>query len=616
MRDYFFFLLKYLFAWILFFILQRIIFLSGCLSALHGVDLSEQLLSFLFGFSYDISAACYIAALPLLFTTVHAAGWVKTFRKFTIFYDTLVISVASFITSADIGMFQAWGTKLNHRAISYFVYPKEVFQTISTTPHAIWLLILVAIQILAGTILFQKIIPKNIFVKNKVLLTLLLPCFAFLLIIGIRGGTQTIPFNKSRAYYSKHTILNLAAMNSGWNLLFDLIHRSENQNQFVYFPTDEAIKIKSSLFQNENDSLTRIFSLTRPNIVIIQLESWSADVIEKLGGETNVTPFFNTLCKQGLLFTNFYASGYRTEHGLISIISGLPAQPRTSIIRDFGKFEKLPSIAKPLDSAGYTMTAYYGANLEFANTGPFLYSTGFKKVFGENDFTYSGRTVWGAYDEDMLHFVASDSKNNKEPFLNYIITITSHDPFDEVPGKPVIEGNDISAKYRNSVHYTDHALQLFFEKIKTELWYKNTVFILLADHSTYYSKNHTFSETGRFHIPMVWYGEALKTEFRGTLFEKYCSQFDLPSSLLSQLDLPVNQFTWSKNIFQKSVPAFSYFSFENGFGFINKNGFVIYDNDAKKLLNSSPGTDEVQKKILTDNGKAIVQLVQEEFLKY
>ncbi|MBK8580811.1 MAG: sulfatase-like hydrolase/transferase [Flavobacteriales bacterium] len=126
------------------------------------------------------------------------------------------------------------------------------------------------------------------------------------------------------------------------------------------------------------------------------LESWTADVIEPLREATAAWHRNSTRpCKDGLLFTNFYSTGFRTEQGLCALISGFPSQPTTTIIRKFGKFDRLPSVVRTLDSTGYSSRYYYAGDISFANTRSYLDAMGFDKVYDETAFPIKHRTVGG-----------------------------------------------------------------------------------------------------------------------------------------------------------------------------------------------------------------------------
>ncbi|MFH1321271.1 MAG: LTA synthase family protein [Bacteroidota bacterium] len=438
-----------------------------------------------------------------------------------------------------------------------------------------------------------------------------------ILLTGIRGGFQTFPINKSWAYFSKHNTLNVAAVNSMWNFM-ELVFTKEEiiQNPYQYFPADEALKIVEQTHNSLIDTTTKILQNPRPNIIMIILESWSGDIIEPLGGENNVSPGFSELCKEGLLFTNFYSTGFRTEQCLAALISGFPSQPTTTIIRKFGKFDKLPSIVKVLSSNGYNSSYYYGGDLYFANAESYLEFAGFDKIIGENDFEFKKRTRWGAFDEELFNFCIQDMKITQEPFFNIIMTTTSHEPFD-APVNEGFEGDDLPQLYRNTIHYTDRCLGQYITKAKEQALYENTLFIIVSDHAHKYPLNRSHNHPERHRIPFLLYGDVLKEEFRGKENTRVGSHIDIPATILAQLDIKHETFFWSKNLFNKFKPAFAFYAFDEGFGWINERQTLVFDHKLNKVVikknNNIAGKDN---DTYLKQGKAYLQILLQEYIDF
>ena len=213
------------------------------------------------------------------------------------------------------------------------------------------------------------LIPKA--VKSTVWLV-----FGGLLItIGIRGGIQQIPINQSWAYYSNNNAINLASVNSLWNLLGSIYQNAEtlNKNAYITMAMDSAKSKVNLLLKVEKDTTIHFLTNHKPNIVFLILESFSADLIQSCGGDTGLTPQIEKLISEGYLFDNIYSSGTLSHQGIASIFSGFPAQPSTSIIKEQAKFSKLPSLNKRLIKLGYNTSFYYGGQLTYANIKSYMY---------------------------------------------------------------------------------------------------------------------------------------------------------------------------------------------------------------------------------------------------
>lgn len=349
-------------------------------------------------------------------------------------------------------------------------------------------------------------------------------------------------------------------------------------------------------------------------MVLILLESWTADVVGVLGGDSGVTPRFDRLSKEGLLFTNFYSTGFRTEQGLCATISGFPSQPRTTIIRQYGKFDRLPSFGNVLDSAGYRSTYYYAGDVAFANTRAYLEAMGFNKVHDENSFPITQRTQWGAYDEELFNFHLKDAQITTSPFFHTVMTSTSHEPFD-VPVDEGIPGKDQPQHYRNSVHYTDRTLGAFLDASKKQQWYDSTLFIIVADHGHFLPHNRGNFAAERHRIPLLFSGGALRKDLRGKQHDTFGCHVDLAATLLAQLDLSRPHFIWSKDLFDPNIPHFAFWTIDDGFGIADATQAQVYDNLSGLLLqrrDTSRNASDTREQLL--NGKALEQVLLDQYI--
>ena len=616
MLKYLNYLLRIIVFWLLLFFVHRVIFIVFQTNHYAGLNITELLLCNWHSLGLDISVISYFLAIVVLLLVAFNYSGNKIIRNILFIFFSILIIISSLILVFDIGLFAEWGNKINSKALSYLAYPKEALGTIGAS-SIIQLLSVFVVLSFVSILIFKKFVHKHL-VKFKFNLFLKISSPILLLaiiFIGVRGGFQTYPINKSRSYFSKHSVMNQAAVNSIWNFLDvsikpDLI----TKNPYQYFNDNQAEQILQKTFETVGDSTTYLFKVDKPNIVMLLLESWSAEATGVYGNENNVTPQFDKLSKEGFLFTNYYATGFRTEQGFAALISGFPSQPTTTVIRKFGKFEKLPSIARTLDSNGYHSSYYYGGDLSFANTKAYMESSAFDKLIGQDDFEYTKRTHWGAYDEELFNFAVSDFKNNPEPFFSIIMTSTNHEPFDFPVDVGFLKKKQ---NFYNTVHYTDMSVGDFINNAKKEDWYKNTIFVIVADHAhrnPYGRKSH---QAERHWIPFLIYGEPLKEEYKGKDCNTISCHSDFPATLLAQLKINHKHFHWSKNIFNKYSPEFAFYSFDDGFGWITNKQTLIYDHKLKNTIylknkTQKPETNE----FYLEQGKAYLQMLMKEYVEF
>ena len=166
--------------------------------------------------------------------------------------------------------------------------------------------------------------------------------------------------------------------------------------------------------------------------------------------------------------------------------------------------------------------------------------------------------------------------------------------------------------YINTIHYSDKCLGDFIRALEKMPWYENTLVIITGDHGQECSDRQEYNSAERHHIAFLLTGGALKDEFKGKTMDRIESQVDFTSSLLSQLNLPTGEYHWSKNIFNPSSKQFAFYSFDDGFGWVDDSGDVIYDNKMQKVLgNSLPASSGEVK-----SGKAYLQLLMDEYISF
>ncbi len=594
------------------FVAQRIFFILSSYDNFRQLNGTEILSVFRHAVSMDVASACATLLIPLLFCIL-LFGRIDLLGRWSRVYVSILLVLTGFINACDAALFTTWGTRINHQAISYLAYPKEAVSNAFQLKY-FWMLIAFIVFTLILIRVYKKYFHTDLNSKpgiaGKILFILLM---GFILIIGIRGGFQTFPLDRSWVYFSRHSALNQAAVNSTWNFIHAVTDPvSIKENPYKFLPEQDARKIIEEMHQMKDDSVIPFLNTKRPNIILVMLESFSSDVMAAFGGDKKITPNMNELCKEGLLFTNYYTPGFRTEQGLAALVSGFPSQPTTTIIRQFGKFDKLPSIARTLDSAGYISSYYYGGNLHFAFTGSYLQSSGFDKIIGENDFQINRKTEWGAYDEELFRFFNVDMKSTAQPFFSIIMTSTNHEPFNaNVEKINASTPGDWCGDYINTIHYTDKCIGEFMADLKKQSWYDNTLIAIVSDHAHSCPNKHEYNSPPRHHIPLLLLGGALKNEYIGKTNDQVASQVDFPATILSQLGLPHNQFPWSKNIFSPYYQPFAYYAFDDGFGMVSSNNEVVYDHKLKKvILGDSVDTDS-----LTIKGKAYLQRLIDEYIE-
>ncbi len=612
-------LLRQLIFWMIFFLITRVIFIVYNISLIRieGISFSETILSFWYALPLDLATACYFLIFPFLILLIQiffSPGWLN---KINLIYTITAIFLFSLLVTAELGIYPEWKTKMPYKALMYLKNPSEVYNSAST--GTFFLLITIFIILASGSAWLYKNYFYTRVTKSirgfKLLWTI---PFAFvslsLLVLGGRGGWQQIPINQSESYYSNHNILNLASVNSAFNLSISIIENYKNfgKNPFEFYDNQEASETTNRILEISKDTTINILNNKRPNIVLVILESWSADLIESIGGEPGITPEFHKLEEQGILFTNLYATGPRSEQAMGSIFSGFPAHPISSVTVQPEKFSKLNTITHSLINEGYSTSFYFGGQLRYGNIKGYILHNGFSKVVELADFgsnVIKGKL--GVHDEFVFSRQLNDLNNEKEPFFSGIFTLSSHSPYDQ-PMEKVLDWGGNENEYINSAYYTDRCLGNFINEAKKQSWFKNTLFIVVADHSHNSYRNYSFITPVYHKIPLLFFGEVLKKEFQGKKINTFANQSDLATTLLKQLDLDTQPFKWSRNLFNPYYPEFAYYSFEEGMGWVTRSGHFVYEPRIDHYHEET--LKEPLKDSIRQDGKSYLQTLFNEYM--
>ncbi len=620
MKNSLFFLFKQFIFWLLVFVTERALFLIFYYKLIlaDGIPVSEILSVFWHAIKLDVSTASYILIIPLLLEILTLLFEKPFFRKITKVYTYTVLLVYLMISAGEIGLYGEWKTKLSYKALVYFRNPSEVFNT-ATTWEIISFVLLVSIQAWLFIRLFNKVLKAG-FTNQQTTKWKLLPYSVILiglLFLGLRGGFGAIPITASDAWFSQHNLLNVAAVNNGYNLTFGTIDyfQIKDKNIFKTLPDAEAEAIVHKILTVEKDTTVSILNVKKPNIIIILLESFSGDLIETLGGRADITPEFHKLEQNGLMFTEFYASGNRSQQAIGSLYAGLPAVPVTTLTDHPEKYKSVPSLIKILNQQGYFTSFYFGGDLNYGNIKSYLLYNEFNRLVDENDFDNNipkGRL--GYHDQYLFEKYHQDLNKMKKPFFSTVFTLSSHSPYDQ-PGSRPIKDVNLEKDFVNAAHYTDHWLGDFFQKIKNESWYDSTLILVLADHSHASYLNRPLHSFDYHKIPLLITGGALNDSLRGKQYTNITSNINITSTLLHQLKMSSDEFNWSLNMFNPYTPGFAYFELNEGYGWKRKNGEVI-----QNVINNKYFVKKCNRQnscaSLEQEGRAYVQVLFEEFMGF
>lgn len=500
------------------------------------------------GLRMDLILLCYISFLPALLITFLPNKWIKFTNKFLVFYNFLFLFLILFIELATPDFVKQYDTRPNKIFLDYLIYPREV---VGMLLKSYLISIIVTFSILGIALYFAVKKGKEFFhIKDsdyKSKLTIF-PLVAFLLFFGARSSLASKrPINGSNAVFSTDQLTNSLGINSFYTVAFAAYSLKNEANTEMYGKMDKAeaiARVKKYMTVDENDFSTPEIPflhvqnpkvlLKRPyNLVVFLQESLGAEYVGSLGGKP-LTPEFDRLSKEGLLFTNLYCTGTRSVRGIEAVITGFLPSPSESVVKLGGSQQGFFTLADAFKRKGYETSFIYGGMSNFDNMASFFNGNSFQDIVDQDDFDsdgnkYAFKGTWGYSDEDLAVKANNYFKDKGDkPFFSLMFSTSNHEPF-EYPAGRIKLYEKKAATVNNAMKYADFSIGKFFELAKKEAYFKNTIFIVIADHNTRtYGKN--LVPINKFHIPALILGPGVP---KGKVYSQLASQIDIPPTLLS-----------------------------------------------------------------------------------
>lgn len=592
--------------WMIYFTVSRILFLVYHSNFTSSLSFTDILMIMGLGSRMDaaVSADCLVFTGLLL--TASCFHNVKFIRIANSIIAGLFLAIASVIVVADLELYRHWGFRMDSTPLMYVGSEGAGTVGVATALLLIFLFLLLVTP--AWFFYWRKLAPwfKDLPEVRWYNAGLMLVVTA-LLFIPIRSSFTVAPLNTGVVYFHKtSSFANHAGINVVWNFFESVTDDKERLYPDNFFDNGRAEQLLASMTSGTGD-IEKVIVSEKPNVLLIVLESFTARVIEPLGGVAGVTPELNQLVHEGILFDNFYASGDRTDKGIVAILSGYPAQPRSSIIKYPAKTEYLPYLSRSLEKEGYHTSFVYGGDIGFANMESYLTTAGFSHVTEDNDFPSSiEQSKWGIHDHYVFDRLLEECDTAKGPFFKMMLTLSSHEPFDVPMDPPYLQGPDERNLFLNACHYTDKSLGDFIRRAKTTAWWKNTWVIITADHGHRYPDSEELQDKGRFRIPMLWLGGAVNKA--DTVVHTTGSQTDIVNSVLAQVAKPSREFLFSKDIMDKQAKSYAVYIFNNGYGYVDGVNEHIYDFNLNGYVNKTGDAE--------DAGKAYMQVLFTNYNKH
>jgi len=575
------------------FTVLRLILLIRNSQLLEGIPFNDLLNAFLIGTRFDLIIVSYLL-LPLVFFLFLPGGLGQ--RKLASLWLVLAFGFCLFLAIVELDFYHEFHNRLNSIA---FQYLKEDPATVSSM---LWngfpiirYLLLWFFLLLTYAYVLAKIASKNSqhaatnshFLLRNVSAVLILLLF----VIGARGGTirSGPPLRWGEAFHSSYLFANHLALNGTYTFIKALrnaSHEVKGKKWLKSMPKDEALAVTRNMLLTATDTLlqadkNKVLRRHQPvpspvnhkikNIVVILMESFSGRYVGALGNDYNITPEFDKLAQQGLLFENFFSNGTHTHQGMFATFSCFPNLPGFEYLmqqpQGRNAFSGLPALLK---RENFNDVYVYNGDFAWDNQNGFFRNQGLTHFVGRHDYinpVFQDRT-WGVSDEDMFSRAVTelDKIDSEQPFFAMLQTLSNHTPYalpQELAFKKITDMGEYS-EHLTAMKYSDWALGEFFKAIKDKPYYQETLFVILGDHGFGVKPQISDIDLLRFHVPLLLIAPGLSEQY-GHRIATVSSQLDVIPTAISLLGKPFVHQCWGRDIL--SLPES-----DQGFALIKPSG--------------------------------------------
>jgi phosphoglycerol transferase MdoB-like AlkP superfamily enzyme len=567
------------------------------------------------GSLFDMSVNSYILIVPFVFLFLGyfippARKWINYITIFTI-CALYIFAIA--LHSTDIPFFAYFNSRLTNSILNWTedlgLMIKSRFSTITYYPYvALFLIFSIGfcwwIKILANkTILAKPVNESRIY--TKIILFLV---FVFLLFNGVRGNLnyKVFPLRIADAFFLEYSFPNQLGLNPVYTFF-----ESYKDKKPKYIDDKEAVQNTQKYLdvkQKYDSPIARDINFdsasTKPNVVIFIVESLSANQLKRYGNKGNFTPFLDSLAEVSATFDNIYTAGMHTYNGVFSTLFSIPSILNTKPFSSpLVNGQKLSGVSNVLHKYGYKTVFFCSGDKKFDNMGSFLSNNDFDKIYSQDDYPKELEyTEWGIHDNDMFRYAIPQltDVSKKQSFMAVLLTISTHESL-TLPKQTEFKPSVVDA-YSRQFEYLDWSLKNFFEEASKQEWFKNTIFVIVADHGQNFDPTYDVP-LSYFHTPMIFYAPALIGP------EKYDAvglQIDLFPTLMGYLRLPYINNTFGIDLLKEKRP-YSFFSSDDKLGCLNQEYYLVMRKDNNESLYKYENKDVTnylnENRILSDSMK-------------
>lgn len=567
--------------------ISRVLFYFFNASYFAGISFTEYLRIFFYGIRFDYSAIIqFNLILVLIYLLPFSFTHSKVFRK-TFFITFWVVNSFLLLTNfGDMEYFKYTNKRTTADIFKFAAISNDVVTLIPQFIRDFWYIFLLWIaSVAAGIWITRSKSLKGMNYSFKPMDVIIMLLVTGTLFITARGfGVKPLRIISAARYVSSQHIPLII------NTPFSILHtiQEKDTEEKLYFTDESYQQIYTPLRQY------KAYKKRTDNVVIIILESFSHEFIGSLSGKKTYTPFLDSLLNQSLTFENGFANCRKSIEGIPAILAGLPSLTNNSYISSHYAGNRLEALPYILNRHGYTTTFFHGGRNGTMGFDEFSRVAGIKQYFGMNE--YKGAVAfdnnWGIFDDEFMQYTAGELNNLKQPFFSSLFTLSSHHPYVVPERYDGVIPKEESPQLR-AIRYTDLALRNFFTTASKMPWYRNTLFVIVADHTAKVYDQEYNNPVGAFRIPIAFYHPG-NDSMRGRR-KDIAQQIDIMPSVIHYLGIEDSFLAFGNSVFSENRKPFAinflnniYYYFHNDFmlSFDGENSLGLFNYNTDKDLKS------------------------------
>ncbi len=545
-------------------------------SPVESLSLFAFLRTWARGLLLDVHTAALLLLIPALCTLQHRVS----LRWLLVPYFIIISVVIASVTSADIIMYEFWEFKLSSVILSYASSPEGMTSSVPTSfvvTRFAWMLAYIVVTAAALIMVTPKKTQGGWLMPFVTLLLTLLPI-----------GVSTC-YSSSQSLFRNHAATNslYAFVSSFW----------QDRRYDDYFPTTECEEMVATLYPSDTEDITdTLLNTRRPNILVIQMESFGGKFVSELGGIPNVAVNLSRLIPDAVFFDGYYSNSFRTDRGTVSLQSGTVSHPTVSLMREKKYHPSMPSLPRRLGENGYETSYFYAGPMTNMGKHDYLTDMGFDTLYDLSVFgDEKPDTPWGMHDgkASMKLLQLLERQDTLRPWYCTIQMLSSHEPWD-------VPYHRLDDERLNAFAYTDQCVGTFIDSLRVSPLWDKLLVIVIPDHGYLYEQ--TYEDPEFFRAPMLWLGGAVKSP---CVVSTLMNQSDIAATLLSQLGIQHADFPWSRNVFSRNYThPFVYCNSPAIVMLKDSTGVSIFDLSASLPVNGQQSESDQRR---TGYAKAILQ---------